>query len=188
MKEQQRRFKNFIMADQPNQKQPNVELPLSVHAQYIKDMSFENPNAPDSLRGGKDNSAPQMHVDVQLDSRELDQKGVYEVVMHVNSRAVRGETTLFIAELVYGVVVSVAKNVPQDHVHPLIMIETPKLAFPFVRQSLCDAVMAGGYPPLMLNPVNFEQLYIAQYQAEQKKSKDTSDQSSDETPPSQAVN
>lgn len=144
----------------------NPTMPLTIHAQYIKDMSFENPNAPQSLRGGE--GAPQMQVNVNLDSMPLDKKGQYEVVLTINATATRGESTLFIAELVYGVVCSVSDQVPDNHIHPLIMIEVPKMAFPFVRQILCDAIMAGGYPPLMLNPVDFEGLYISQYKKEQE--------------------
>jgi preprotein translocase subunit SecB len=148
--------------------QQNASLPLTVHAQFIKDLSFENPNAPDTLKPGANDGAPQMQVNVNMDSKPMADKGFFEVVLSVEATATRGETTLFIAEVQYGVVCSVAENVPDQHIHPLVMIEAPKLAFPFVRQILCDAVMAGGYPPLMLNPVDFEGLYIAQYKREQE--------------------
>lgn len=145
----------------------SADLPLKVHAQYIKDFSFENPNAPASLRGEDNNAAPQMEVNVNLDGNPLKDKGFFEVVLSVKAKATRGDQTLFIAELQYGVVCSVGENVPEQHVHPLIMIEVPKMAFPFARQILCDAVMGGGFPPLMLNPVDFEGLYVKQYQQEQ---------------------
>lgn len=155
------------MTDQPQQQ--NAALPLTIHAQYIKDFSFENPNAPDSLRDkGGDAGAPEMQVNVNMNSRQLKDKGMHEMVLSIEARAKRGDTILFVAELQYGVVCSVSPNVPEQHVHPLIMIEAPKMAFPFARQILCDAVIGGGYPPLMLNPVDFEGLYIAQYQREQK--------------------
>ena len=142
-------------------------LPLKVHAQYIKDLSFENPNAPTSLRSaGK--AAPQMDVNVNLNLQKLDDKGLHEVVLNIEAKAKMDETILFIAELQYGVVCSVAAQVPQQHIHPLLMIEAPKLAFPFARQILCDAVIAGGYPAMMLNPVDFEGLYLAQYKKEQE--------------------
>lgn len=147
--------------------QSQVNLPLTVHAQYIKDFSFENPNAPKILRPEAESGAPQMEVNVNLDGKPLEDKGVFEVVLTIKAKATRGNTTMFIAELHYGVVCSVSQNVPQEHVHPLIMIEAPKMAFPFARQILCDAVIGGGFPPLMLNPVDFEGLYMQQYQAEQ---------------------
>jgi preprotein translocase subunit SecB len=144
----------------------NPNMPLTIHAQYIKDMSFENPQAPQSLRGGE--GTPQMQVNVNLDSTPLEKKGQYEMVLTINAKATRGDSTLFVAELVYGVVCSVSDQVPDAHIHPLVMIEVPKMAFPFARQILCDAVMGGGYPPLLLNPVDFEALYVSQYKNENK--------------------
>ncbi len=142
-------------------------LPLTIHAQYIKDLSFENPNAPATLIE-KEGGAPTMDVNVNLDSMPMAKEGQFEVTLTVNMAAKRNDTTLFIAELVYGVVASVSDAVTQEHVHPLLMIEVPKMAFPFARQILCDAVIGGGYPPLLLNPVDFEGLYIAQYKSQKK--------------------
>lgn len=150
-----------------NMQSAQANLPLTIHAQYIKDLSFENPNAPHSLRSKKDHGAPQMDVNVNLDGNPLKDKGYFEITLSVKSMAKRGDDILFIAELSYGVVCSVADSIPEEHVHPLIMIETPKMAFPFVRQILCDAIIGGGYPPMMLNPVDFEALYLQQYQKEQ---------------------
>lgn len=149
------------------EKQQSPNLPLTIHAQYIKDMSFENPNAPDSLQSNEA-GAPQMQVNVNMDSHPLSQSRHHEVVLKIECVAKRNDSTLFIVELVYGVVASIAENVPDDHVHPLLMIEVPRMAFPFARQILCDAVMGGGYPPLMLNPVDFEGLYMAQVKKEQE--------------------
>lgn len=148
-----------------------ANMPLTIHAQYIKDLSFENPNAPASLRPDSEGGAPKMEVNVNLSGNPLKEKGTFEVVLSVRAKALRGESTLFIAELQYGVVCSVAAHVPEEHIHPLIMIEAPKMAFPFARQILCDAVIGGGYPALMLNPVDFESLYLQQYQREQEEAK-----------------
>lgn len=152
----------------------NPNLPMMVHAQYIKDLSFENPSAPESLRENSESTAaPEMQINVNMDSKEIDKdKNMHEMVLTIEARAKRGDMILFVAELQYGVVCSIAKNVPEQHVHPLVMIEAPKMAFPFARQILCDAVIAGGFPPLLLNPVDFEGLYIAQYQKEQNEAKD----------------
>lgn len=157
---------------QETAQQQGTNLPLNVHAQYIKDFSFENPNAPASLRGNQE-GAPEMQVNVNMDSHKLDgEDRMFEMVLTIEARAKRGNDFLFIAELQYAVVCSVATNVPDQHVHPLVMIEAPKLAFPFARQILCDAVIGGGFPPLMLNPVDFEGLYLAQYQKEQAAKKE----------------
>jgi len=151
------------MTNEANTQNDNTgAMPLTIHAQYIKDMSFENPNAPASLQN-KDGGAPVMDVNVNLDTVPMEKEGWFEVTLKVNTTATRNESTLFIAELVYGVVASVDANVPEHHVHPLLMIEVPKMAFPFARQILCDAVIGGGYPPLLLNPVDFEGLYVQQY-------------------------
>jgi len=152
------------------QVQHAASLPITIHAQYIKDLSFENPNAPDTLRPDAQSSGkPEMQVNVNLSSAPMSDQGFHEVVLSIEAQARRGDKVLFIAELQYGVVCSISSRVPEQHIHPLVMIEAPKLAFPFVRQIICDMVIQGGYPPLMLNPVDFESLYISQYQAEKEK-------------------
>ena len=143
--------------------QQSANLPMTVHAQYIKDLSFENPNAPASLRNKDAKGAPNMDVNVNMNASKLPDDNMHEVVLTVEAKATRGDTVLFIAELQYAVMCSIAPNVPEQHVHPLLMIEAPKMAFPFARQILCDAVIGGGFPPMMLNPVDFEGLYLAQY-------------------------
>jgi preprotein translocase subunit SecB len=155
------------MTDQATQQQGH-DMPMTVHAQYIKDFSFENPNAPASLRpdaGVK--GGPTMDVNVNMDATKLLDDNMHEVVLTVEAKATRNDKVLFIAELQYAIVCSISTKVPEQHVHPLLMIEAPKMAFPFARQILCDAVIGGGFPPMMLNPVDFEGLYLAQYKKEQ---------------------
>jgi len=96
------------------------------------------------------------------------EKNLYEVVMHVNVTSEREGKVLFHVELQYGLVASVQGAVPEEHHHPLLLIEGPKMAFPFVRQILANTIQAGGYPPLLLNPVNFEELYKKQYMSQQQ--------------------
>jgi preprotein translocase subunit SecB len=155
------------MTDATQNKQ-DPHLPMMVHAQYIKDLSFENPNAPASLRPNADaKGGPSMDVNVNMNATKLPDDNMQEVVLTVEAKATRDDKLLFIAELQYAVVCSISPNVPEQHVHPLLMIEAPKMAFPFARQILCDAVIGGGFPPMMLNPVDFEGLYLAQYKKEQ---------------------
>lgn len=142
------------------------EGPMVIHAQYVKDLSFENPSAADNLRPGLE--PPQMEVNVGLHMKKLEDNGVYEVTLHVEAKAVRGESVVFLAEIDYAVIASV-QNVPEQQHHPLLMIEAPKLAFPFARQILAEVTSQGGYPPVLLNPVDFEGLYIQQYQENQKR-------------------
>lgn len=145
-------------------------VPLIIHAQYIKDFSFENPNAPESLMPGQE--MPGTTVNVTLDSRKLAQNvgehTSYEVSLHIEASATRKGSVVFLTELDYSVVCSVHKDVPEQHHHPILMIEAPKLAFPFARQILAEATSQAGYPPLLLNPVDFEGMYRQQYLAQQQ--------------------
>lgn len=145
-------------------------VPLVVHAQYIKDLSFENPNAPESLLPGQ--AMPSTTVNVTLDSRKLDkalsENTAYEVLLHVEASAMRDKNVVFLIELDYAVVCSINKDVPEQHHHPLLMVEVPKLSFPFARQVLAEVTSQAGYPPLLLNPVDFEGMYREQYLAQAK--------------------
>lgn len=143
-------------------------LPVMVHAQYVKDISFENPSAPFSLKPGLE--TPKLDVGINLDVRNLEDpqiKPLYEVSLRVSATAKRGETVVYIAEVVYGVAVSMPQ-VPDDQHHPLLLVEIPKLAFPFARKILADLTQEGGYPPLLLGPVDFASMYMSRFGQEQK--------------------
>lgn len=142
---------------------PMQALPLQVHAQYIRDCSFENPNAPDSLRAGQEQ--PKTDISVNMDSRPIESdkiKHLYEVSLRVMAKASRGSTPVFVAEVEYGTLVSLG-DVPEDKHHPLLLIEVPRLTFPFLRQTLAELTQQGGYPPLVLSPVDFTNLYIQRF-------------------------
>lgn len=142
-------------------------MPITIHAQYVRDVSFENPNAPQSLRSG--GAPPEMDINIGMDARKLkdgDMENLYEVVLSVRAEAKRAEDVLFIAELQYGVAVQVGKDVPEDSHHPLLLIEIPKLVFPYARKILSDLTIEGGYPPLLLSPVDFQTLYIERFAKE----------------------
>lgn len=135
----------------PGQAQPS----LNVVAQYVKDFSFENPRAPDSLRP-KD-GGPQITVGVNVQSRQRS-GAEFEVDLKLEVSATQGEETVFHIELDYGGLFRV-QNVPQQHLHPFVMIECPRLLFPFARQIVADAAVRGGFPPLMIDPIDFVALY-----------------------------
>lgn len=138
-------------------------LPVMVHAQYVKDISFENPAAPYALRSGQ--AQPKLDVNITLDAKPIEDdqvKSLYEVSLRLSANATRGEQTLYIAEVLYGVAVSMP-NVEENHHHPLLLVEIPKMAFPFARKILADLVQDGGYPPLLLGPVDFAQMYLARF-------------------------
>jgi len=140
------------------------DMPVTIHAQYVRDLSFENPNAPESLRPSSKN--PEMDINIGMDARKLEDKDVknlFEVVLNVRAAAIRADEPAFIAELQYGVTVSIGEEVPEDNHHPLLLIEIPRMAFPFVRQIISDVTIQGGYPPLLLNPVDFQALYMQRF-------------------------
>ncbi len=142
-------------------------LPVTIHAQYVRDISFENPDAPNSLRSA--GGAPDMNVNISMDAREIEDKDIenlYEVALTLSATAMRDEKILFIAEVIYGITVSVGDVVPQEQHHPLLLIEIPRLAFPFARQILATMTSQGGFPPLLLNPVDFEALYLDRFKDE----------------------
>lgn len=128
---------------------------LNVVAQYVKDFSFENPKAPDSLRPR--DGGPQISVGVNVSSKQRS-GAEYEVDLKMEVAAQQGDEVVFHIELVYGGLFRV-QNVPQQHLHPFVMIECPRLLFPFARQIVADAAVRGGFPPLMIDPIDFVGLY-----------------------------
>jgi preprotein translocase subunit SecB len=135
--------------------QAQQQAGIHVLGQYIKDLSFENPQAPKSLRTGE--QAPKLDVNVNVNARPQSQTE-FEIELKLEAKAARGSETLFIAEVTYAGLFQV-RNVPQEHVHPLLLIECPRLLFPFARQIIADATRQGGFPPLMIDPIDFAQLY-----------------------------
>ncbi|MGC6485331.1 MAG: protein-export chaperone SecB [Candidatus Puniceispirillales bacterium] len=130
---------------------------IIIHTQYIKDFSFENPNAPGSLT--RNDVAPEIEINVNVTAEPQQQERVFEVVLTIRSTAKREEEHVFLAELAYAAVVSVSEDVEENIIHPLVMIEGPRLIFPFARQVLSDMTQAGGYMPLNIQPIDFVRLY-----------------------------
>jgi preprotein translocase subunit SecB len=128
---------------------------IHVLGQYVKDLSFENPGAPRSLRTSSE--APSLDVNVNVNARPISATDV-EVELRLEANAKRGEETLFITEVVYAGLFQL-RNVPKEHMAPLMLIECPRLLFPFARQVVADATRNGGFPPLMIDPVDFAALY-----------------------------
>ncbi|MEW6255435.1 MAG: protein-export chaperone SecB [Pseudomonadota bacterium] len=128
---------------------------LNVLAQYIKDLSFENPNAPRSLAnpGGQ----PDVKIQINVNARPL-QNDEFEVELKIDGSATAGGSTLFAFDLVYGGIFRV-RNIPEQSLQPVVLIECPRLLFPFARQIVAEAVRGGGFPPLMIDPVDFAALY-----------------------------
>lgn len=146
---------------------PTQQPGIHVLGQYIKDLSFENPSAPRSLRPS--DKAPKLDVNVNVNARPQSETE-FEIELKLEAKAARGEETLFIAEVNYAGLFQI-RNVPQEHMHPLLLIECPRLLFPFARQIIADATRQGGFPPLMIDPVDFAALYrqrVAELNVQQK--------------------
>lgn len=148
------------MADPaPNGAQANDAAPsLNALAQYTKDLSFENPNAPRSLTQPQGQS-PQISIQVNVNAQQMADTD-FEVDLTLEGDAKLAEDVLFAFELTYSGVFRV-RNIPADQLHPVVMIECPRLLFPFARQIIADAVRNGGFPPLYIDPIDFVGLYQA---------------------------
>ncbi len=143
---------------------------LSIAAQYTKDQSFENPGAPGSLT--KTAKSPSINVGIDVQVRRGAEPN-YEVELKISVQAKQEETTIFLAELLYGGVFQLI-NIPAETLQPVLLIECPRLLFPFARRIIADMTRDGGYPPLMLDNIDFSQLYrqrMAQLQAEAEAAK-----------------
>jgi preprotein translocase subunit SecB len=134
---------------------------IQVLAQYVKDLSFENPAAPMSLQGQK--PALEVGVDVQARGLGIDQ---YEVSIRVRADAKSANQTIFVCELTYSGVFML-KNITPENIQPVLLIECPRQLFPFARRVVADTTRDGGFPPLLLDPIDFMTLYRAQM-AQQK--------------------
>lgn len=135
---------------------------MNVLGQFIRDMSFENVAAQKGLDG---NLQPDIQVQVNLDARRREKDGNYEVVMKLNieSKAKEMDQVLFILELEYAGIFKI-ENVPEDQMHPFLLIECPRMIFPYVRRIVGDVTRDGGYPPLNLENIAFLSLYRAELQ------------------------
>lgn len=137
---------------------PSEAPAIRVLAQYVKDFSFENPNAPGSLREG---SQPKIDLQLDVNARAMDEAGVFEVDLKINAKSERDGQAQFVIELVYSGLFGFS-NIPADAIEPLLLAECPRLLFPFARQLIATNSQAGGYPPLMLDPMDFGALYASQ--------------------------
>jgi preprotein translocase subunit SecB len=124
--------------------------------QYIRDMSFENPGAPGSIMLGGPNPNFQVGINVGVKKQADD---LYAVEITLNAKADREKNVLFNVELIYGGVFR-TKNIPEKDLAPLLLVECPRLIFPFARQVLATITQQGGFPPLMMEPVDFQAIYL----------------------------
>ncbi len=132
------------------------DVNFTITRQYIKDLSFENPNAPGIYR--QMNEGPAIRVSVDINPTLL-AKRRYEVAIGLQVRALKADKAAFVLELQYAGVVVVGDSLSEDETDRLLEIETPRHLFPFIRAIVAGMTRDGGYPPLLLNPIDFAQVY-----------------------------
>lgn len=136
-------------------------LPIMIQAQYIKDLSFENPNAPQSLL--PTNEQPQLDVRIDVQTRGGPEDS-YEVTLHVKAEAKVAGNTAFVVELAYAGL-ALLKGLPKEALQPVLLIEVPRLLFPFARNIIADVTRDGGFAPLMINPIDFADMFRRHFAA-----------------------
>ena len=130
---------------------------IRILAQFVRDFSFENPNAPESLRATEGQPNIEMNVEMSARSRE---DGLFEVDLKLSARATREDGPVFHVELLYGGVFQIT-GVSQEELEPVLLVECPRFMFPFARQIIAGVTSDGGYPPFMLDPIDFAGVYAA---------------------------
>ena len=135
--------------------QKNALPPITINAQFIKDLSLEIPYAPEIFK--EMTSKPGLKLDVAIESKKIDEH--YNVILKININSDINDKKLFVLELSYGALVTL--NVPEEHIEPVIAVEIPRLLFPFARNIITQCLTEGGLPPLMLNPIDFAAMYMA---------------------------
>lgn len=142
--------------------QPQMAMPqIGVITQYVKDLSFENPHAPRSLAPSA--AQPAINIQVNVDGGQVAESD-FEVILRIEGKAESQGLLLFNFELEFGGLFRI-QNVPADSIQPVVMIECPRLLFPFAREIIASATRNGGFAPLLLNPIDFVALYRQRLEA-----------------------
>ena len=139
--------------------------PLIVNTQYVKDLSFENPSSP--VQSGENDGNPDISIQIEAQAKPLVDRS-FEVSLRIHVDAKRQEKKVFLMELEYAGVFTVSKEVPEEYLRPILMVECPRILFPFARHVVSTLVQEAGYPTLLLTPVDFAELYQRQIAQEQQ--------------------
>ncbi len=146
-----------------NSNEGSAPIQAQVVGQYIKDLSFENPNI-DTLMGGGPGENPNIQLEVNVDARTADAKNnVYESAINFRAHATSKIGTIYELEVVYAGLFRI-QNIPKDAMEPFLLVNCPALLFPFLRRLLADITREGGFPPLLLDPIDFGALYVRRQQ------------------------
>ncbi|MCK0127267.1 protein-export chaperone SecB [Erythrobacter sp. F6033] len=132
----------------------------AIITQYVKDLSVENPNAPGVFQW---TDQPQVDVQFNIGTETISDE-IHEVALKVNITATAEAGPAYILELAYCGLVGI-RNVPEDQAHAFLFAEAPRILFPFARRVISDAVRDAGFPPLLIDPIDFNGLYMQQLQA-----------------------
>ena len=134
--------------------------PIELLAQYVKDLSFETPSAPQIFQDLRENM-PDIPVEIECETEEI-KENQHEVILRIHSEATIAQKTVFILELSYAAVIKV-RSISDEHIKPMLLIETPRLLFPYARKIVSDITVQAGFPPLMLQIVDFKEIYLKKY-------------------------
>lgn len=137
----------------------DIEAPVIVQGQYLRDLSFESPNAPESLQ--MMTGQPDINVEINVVPKKVGDND-YEVTLHMHVAAEEGGKKIFIVECDYAGLFTLSDEIPQEAIDPIVAIEAPRLLFPFTRNIIADAIREGGFPPLLIQPIDFVSLYEQQ--------------------------
>lgn len=143
------------LVDPENTAQLDPSRQILINAQYVKDLSFENPDAPASLMGQK--SQPKIDLSVNIQAQKL-QEHTYEISLHITAKAVAEDKTLFLADLDYAGIFTIAEVLDAQK-ELVLLVYCPSILFPFARRIIADVTRDGGFPPLMIDPIDFNALY-----------------------------
>jgi preprotein translocase subunit SecB len=162
--------KNNTTHEIKHENEAHGEAPLTVSAQYIKDISFENPSPLSNLSGNEERPSISIHIEAQ--ARNISERA-FEVSLRVQVDAKRKEAQVFLLDLDYAGAFTIGAEVPEEYLRPILMIECPRILFPFARNIIATTTQEGGYPALLLTPVDFADLYQRQIAQEQTTQKQT---------------
>jgi len=151
---------NITTSDTPLANGEDTSPAAGLISQYVKDLSFENPNAPAIYQNP---TPPAIDVQFNIASAQVGED-VYEIVLRIEVSAKADETVAFLVDLSYAGLFGL-RNFPAEHLQPFLLAEAPRLIFPFARRVLADAIRDGGFPPLLLEPIDFGGVFMAQQEA-----------------------
>lgn len=144
------------MAGQEGKKN-GAQYPFYIHDQYVKDLSFENPNY--LLKYSDSGEKPEVSINIETHVSKMDEEH-FEVELKLEAKSSAKDKVMFVFEMTYASLVSVVKELKQDVLEPILLVHCPFLMFPFVREIVANVTREGGFPPLMLEPVDFASLYL----------------------------